>query len=242
MFYCNPSYKDLLEQYGINSGETLYRFCDEGQLLYAGSISTVWRHRLGDFGIYAKRYRYSTPRWRYLFRKSRGKNELWSYKRFGQLGVPCAEVLCFAEKRKWGRFYQCVIVTKEITRASDLYVIFREKRLDSSLRIRIMEKLGHYVSVMHGARFYYHDLKLRNILWQEDSIDDEGLYFIDCPRGRNMPWHSYRSAMYDLKTLFKDARQVCSPPELKGFLEEYASCSNLSMSRLITDLDIGNLF
>jgi tRNA A-37 threonylcarbamoyl transferase component Bud32 len=105
-----------------------------------------------------------------------------------------------------------------------------------------MEKLGHYVAVMHGARFYYHDLKLRNILWQEDSIDDEGLYFIDCPRGRNKPWHSYRSAMYDLNTLFKDARKVCSPPELKGFLEEYVGCSNLSMTRLISDLDIGNLF
>lgn len=238
MFYCNPAYKDLFEQYGINSEERLYRFCDEGRLLYAGSISTVWRHRLGDFGIYAKRYRYATPRWRYLFRKSRGNNELWSYKRLGQLGVPCPEVLAFAEKRKWGRFYQCVIVTKEITRARDLYVVFREKQLDSPLRARIMEKLGHYVAVMHEKKFYYHDLKLRNVLWQEGSMDDEGLYFIDCPRGRNRPWHSYRSALYDLKTLFKHARQVCSPLELKGFLEAYAGRCRFSMTRLINDLNI----
>jgi tRNA A-37 threonylcarbamoyl transferase component Bud32 len=236
VFYCNPEYKDLFDQYGINSVETLYRFCDEGQLLYEGSISTVWRHRMGDCGIYAKRYRYSTPRWEYLFRKSRGENELWSYECFRQFGIPCPEVLAFAEVRKWGRFYHCVIVTKEIPHAPDLSVLFRDNRLESSLRIRIMEKLGHYVALLHGEKFYYHDLKLRNILWKEDSGKNEGLYFIDCPRGRKMPWHSYRAALYDLKTLYKHAHQVCSPTEWQSFLTAYAAHGRFSETNLMTDI------
>ena len=237
MFYLNPAYKDLFDQNGINSGEALYRFCDEGQLLYEGSISTVWRHRLGDYGIYAKRYRYATPRWRYLFRKSRGMNELWSYECFRQLGIPCPEVLAFAELRKWGRFHHCVIVTNEIPNACDLGVIFRGKKLESSLRMAIMEKVGHYVALMHGERFYYHDLKLRNILWKEDSGKDEGLYFIDCPRGRKMPWHSYRATMYDLKTLYKNSHQICSPAEWQSFLSAYADRSHFTITKLMVDID-----
>ena len=237
MFYCNPHYKDLLDRYGINSENSLSRFCHEGQLLYKGSISTVWRHRVGDCGIYAKRYQYATPRWGYLFRKSRGKNELWSYECFRQYGIPCPDVLAFAEVRKWGRFYQCMIVTKEIEHACDLNVIFREQRLESSLRIGIMEKVGHYLSLMHGKRFYYHDLKLRNILWKEDSGKDEGLYFIDCPRGRKMPWHSYRATMYDLKTLYKNSHQICSPAEWQSFLSAYADRSHFPITKLMVDID-----
>lgn len=227
----------MFDQYGINSGEMLYRFCGEGQLLYEGSISTVWHHRLGDCGIYAKRYRYATPRWRYLFRKSRGRNELWSYECFRQFGIPCPEVLAFAELRKWGRFHHCVIVTREIPRACDLDVIFREKRLESFVRMSIMEKVGHCVALMHGERFYCHDLKLRNILWKEDRGKDEGLYFIDCPRGRKMPWHSYRAAMYDLKTLYKNAHQICSPDEWQSFLSAYAGRSHFPITKLMVGID-----
>ena len=218
MFYCNPAYKDLFERYGINSEETLYRFCDEGQLLYKGSISTVWRHRLGDCGIYAKRYRYATPRWRYLFRMSRGRNELRSYEYFRQLGIPCPEVLAFAENRKWGRFNWCVIVTKEIPYAQNLYVIYKDKELDESLRLGMMRQLGQYVAFMHRNKFYHHDLKLRNVLRSGDG----GLYFIDCPRGNKRPWHSPRAEKYDLKTLYKHAAEVCSPLEWRTFLEAYA--------------------
>lgn len=242
MFYLNPAYKDLFDQYGINSVETLCRFCDEGQLLSAGSISTVWRHHLADCGIYAKRYRYATPRWRYIFRKSRGKNELWSYEFFRQFGIPCPEVLAFAEVRKWGRFYHCLIVTREIPLACDLSVLFRDKRLDSSLRTHIMEALGNYVALLHGEKFYYHDLKLRNILWKEDNGKNGELYFIDCPRGRKMPWHSYRAALYDLKTLYKHAYQVCSPVEWKSFLSAYESSSHFPIAKLMANIDKIHVF
>jgi tRNA A-37 threonylcarbamoyl transferase component Bud32 len=97
-----------------------------------------------------------------------------------------------------------------------------------------MEKLGQFVAVMHGERFYYHDLKLRNILWKQDCGKNEGLYFIDCPRGRKIPWQSYRAAMYDLKTLYKHAHQVCSPAEWQSFLAAYAAHSRFSETNLMT--------
>lgn len=208
----------------------------EGDLLTSGTISTVWRRTLGGFRVYAKRYRYSSPRWRYLFYKNRGRMEVWSYSRLRELGIPCPEVLAFCEKTRYGRFHWCLIVTKEIPNSRNLFDLLSTDQEDTSLRTRIMERLGHLVGIMHRQNFFHRDLKLRNIIWEDTDGSDVRLFFMDCPRGHK-GWHFSRSALYDLWTLHKHCRLVCTDKEWRTFLETYVTHSDFSIETLQRAID-----
>lgn len=223
-FYVHPAYRHGLEREGIVSPEALYAFCGRGTLVSQSSSSKVWKNELPEGGIYVKKYEYQPPSFRYWGRQSRGLREFLSYQAFVRMNLHCPDIVCFGEQRSLGRLCWSIIATQEIANACDLYQFFRNRTEPSyrALRLQMMQKLGMLVSTLHRHHFFHHDLKLRNVLWQENHGPDSILYLIDCPRGQYRRCNRSRAALFDLVSIYEHARQVCHPEEWQVLLQQYA--------------------
>ena len=169
--YFNSAYRDDLQQQGVTDAVALDHICSGQDLISSSAHSYVWKRRIGTIQVYTKKYEYSTRPWRYFLRPSRGSNEFACYRYLEQIGVLCPEVVCFAENRHWGRLTWTILMTREVTNATDLHTLFTADNLRQAQREAIVVNVGEIAARMHSHNFFAHDFKLRNILYQPGGGD-----------------------------------------------------------------------
>ncbi len=221
MIYFNKEYEAAFNRVGIKKESDVENFCGQGTLISSSSCSYVWKQQLGNNYIYIKKYDYPYS-FSYFLRPSKAYCEWNSYNFFQECNIPCAHVLCYAEKRILGRLCWAVIITLEIPNTIDLMKFFQEeKNIAATIRNEIIVELAKKIALLHQKHFYHHDFKPRNILYKHDSKKESLLYFIDCPRGKKYLWWKRKYMIKDLENMYRYAGKIWSKEEWQIFLQEY---------------------
>jgi hypothetical protein len=245
VFFVDPAWREKLARIGIAEGE-LWSQLEPGQRVSGSSHSACFRVELDDGDvIYFKRYVYPQKRWfEFMLRPGKAGVEAWAYATLQQLGIPTLDVLAYGEHRVLGSLVASFIVTREVPDSQDLSKYGPEiwYHLPSDERRRIYDeissKLITQMQKAHGANFFHHDLKWRNILLQQDGGGFTPVW-IDAPRASQMPMRRRRrGVVVDLSGLARIAISLLSKYDRMRFVWRYLGDSRLpgDASRLYRDI------
>ncbi|NUM34867.1 MAG: hypothetical protein HUU50_09995 [Candidatus Brocadiae bacterium] len=235
MIYINPDYKGIFHEFKLVETKEMMEFFQSGEMVSASSISRLWKKKLGEEMLYAKKYE-STYSLRYFCRRSRGMREFLAYRFFQSCGIPGPVVVYFEEKRLLGNLLWSFLVTQNIDSTVDLFSFFEKRPANGHLRQKIMESLAKIAWQIHSCGFYHKDFKLRNILLSTIEESNPKLYLIDCPKSVQKKSFSPRLALWDIVTLYKHTSFLCTPAEWQIFMDVYAKERGCDVNRLSQDM------
>ncbi len=227
VFLADPAWKERLARIGIAANKH-WELLELGQRVSGSPHSGCFRIEMDDGEvIYFKRYVYPPKRWfEFVLRPGKAGVEAWAYITLQRLGIPTLEVLAFAEYRKFGSLVASCIVTREVPGSQDLSQYGPDiwYHLQPVERKRIYDdvstKLIAQMQQAHGAGFFHHDLKWRNILLQKDGTTFTPVW-IDAPRASEMRLRHRRGVVVDLSGLARIAISILSKYDRMRFVWRY---------------------
>ncbi len=226
-FSADPDWRERLELIGLCQDSAWDTLC-AGERVSGSPHSSCFRIELEDGEVvYFKRYVYPPKRWfEFMFRPGKAAVEAWAYSTLREIGVPSLEVVAFGERRVLGSLAASFIVTREVPDTQDLSrygpEVWVHLPYDERMRIYkdVSGKLIDQMRLAHGAGFFHHDLKWRNILLQK--CEDGFLpVWIDAPRASRMVFRQHRGAVVDLSGLARIAISLLSKYERMRFVWRY---------------------
>lgn len=177
--------------------------------------------------FYFKRYTCSVKRGiQFWMRPGKGAVEAWAYRQLQALGIPTLDVVAFGEERVWGAFRSSFLISRAVPNSQDLsdfaleywYQMPQPQR--RQVYNEIVAQLLEQVRTAHGANFFHHDLKWRNIMVREE----DGHYttvWIDAPRASRMRLRRRRGVIVDLAGLARLAVSLLSLHDRMRFIAKY---------------------
>ena len=226
-FHVLPEWRERLAEIGIAEGTDWPRLA-VGRLVSRSPSTRCFEIPLEAGGkVFFKRYVYPPRKWlEFWLRPSKAAVEAFGYARLRQLGVPTLETLALGEVRSFGMLKGTFLVTRGVPNTTDMEAFARDfwRPMEARARRRVYEeistKLLQQVRRAHGADFFHHDLKWRNILIRQDT-DSYTPLWIDCPRARYQHLRRRRGVMVDLSGLARLALSYCSLYDRYRFLRRY---------------------
>jgi len=244
VFLVDPAWRERLVRVGIGEGQSWSQL-EPGQRVSGSPHSGCFRVELDDGEvIYFKRYVYPPKRWfEFMLRPGKAGVEAWAYTTLQQLDIPTLDVLAYGEHRVLGSLVASFIVTREVPDSRDLSKygpeVWYHLPLDERRRIYddVARKLIAQMQKAHGASFFHHDLKWRNILLQQDG-DSFTPVWIDAPRASQMHLRRRRGIVVDLSGLARIAISLLSKYDRMRFVWRYLGDSRQpgDASRLYRDV------
>lgn len=226
-FLVLPAWRRRLGELGIDGGRGWIGL-SRGELVSRSPATSCFRVPLEEGeSLYFKRYVY-TPRHllEFWLRPSKAVVEAFGFVRLRALGIPTLEVLALGEVRWAGMLRAACVVTRGISDTSTLADFARERWyfMSPAERRRVYRQIaGRLVEQLrraHGAKFFHHDLKWRNILIRRDE-DGYTPVWIDCPRAHSARLRCRRAAVVDLSGLARLAISYLSLYDRYRFLRAY---------------------
>ncbi len=243
-FAVDPAWQERLARVGLSKDLPWDRL-SLGQRVSGSPHSSCFRVELGDGEVvYFKRYVYPPKRWfEFMFRPGKAAVEAWAYATLKRLNIPTLEVVAFGERRRLGSLEASFIVTRAVPDTQDLsrygpevwyHLPPDERRL---IYEDVSKKLILQMQQAHGAGFFHHDLKWRNILLQKRE-DGFMPIWIDAPRASRMPLRRHRGVVVDLSGLARIAITLLSKYDRMRFVWKYLGDSRRpgEASRLYRDV------
>ena len=162
---------------------------------------------------------------------SRYRREVRNLQYFSALGLRTPTVIACGQEYRHGLLQRSVLVTAEVTDASDLAALIRDKGIyacgTASAR-SILAQVAISAQILHAAGFYHKDLKPRNILVRHNGEQPE-LFFFDCPSGHRPPkFMLHRGIVRDLAHLEDGLRGHVRRTDLLYMYRQYRGCQRLS--------------
>lgn len=214
--------------------QALFPSLDESLTLEGEEINANWMSRLVKVSrtgkaYYVKSYTSRGRGLRKFIGRSRLRAEWENLQKFSKLGIPCARVVAYGERRKLG-VYSGVLVTQEVPDTLDLQSLVQQQHpifLEQQWRRYVISRLSESVRTLHLHGFVHNDLKWRNILVKPRT--DTEVYLIDCPLGRSMfgPFLS-RGKVKDLACLDKVGKRKLSRQDRLRFFLAYKNRDRLN--------------
>jgi len=226
-FLVDPAWKEQLARIGLHE-DLPWSELEPGKRVSGSPHSACFRVQLDDGEVvYFKRYVYPPKRWfEFVLRPGKAGVEAWAYATLQQLGIPTLDVVAFGEQRTFGTLVASFIVTREVPASQDLSkygpLVWYQLPPDERQRIydNITTKLIAQMQKAHGACFFHHDLKWRNILLQQQD-DDFTPVWIDAPRASRMRLRRRRGVVEDLSGLARIAISLVSKYDRMRFVWRY---------------------
>ena len=228
---------------GVNSDRDWAEFA-EGEVIAASSKTNCYRVAMGDETVYVKRYVYtSSNKIRHWCLPSKPMTEVFGFQQLQRLDIPTLDVLAYGERRVLGSLRAAYIVTRAVPDSMSLedfvrtkWVDFPEEEKRRSFQ-KIRQQLLNQIRLTHGAHFYHHDLKWRNILVHKNNDQCE-LVWIDCPRARFSWIAPRREAIVDLSSLARSAIIYLSVYDGYRFLKDYLgpNATHKQTTKLLRDV------
>lgn len=201
---------------------------EQGELVSRSPSTRCFRLTL-DSGevVYFKRYRYAVKKWlEFWLRPGKAAVEAFGYARLASLGIPSLDVVAFGEQRLFGMLQAAFLVTRAVPDSLDLARFAQEvwRPLPPPERRRLYREIAGQLLLQlqraHGAGFFHHDLKWRNILIQRQG-DRLVPVWIDCPRAEERSLFRRRGVVVDLSGLARLALGYCSLRDRYRFVRDY---------------------
>lgn len=194
----------------------------------------------GDRFVKTRDFR-SHPKYRWKFwprlRRSKAAREAHCYEIMRSLGVPCPNDVRVSETRNlFGLLVASEISMELLTDATDLrFLCLREEYQhllgDSRFRRALVDRIAHYVGIMHAHDFFPLNLHFRNIMVETSAEQlPPAIWFIDCVSGQ-ICHHPRRRRYYlvkDLAFLYQDARRWCTARERVRFMHQLLGRNKLT--------------
>jgi len=219
-----PDSGDAGEELRSMSFEELYDL-ETATVAVRPSLGSVGHVTIGPETFYIKKYKSpGKKKIRFLF-KSKARREFENQLRFRRLGINIPEIVLFRERGLIRR--RAILVTRGIPRAATLLELLSARPTTGPAADfnGLAEKLADIVHRIHDSGFVHNDLRMRNVLVQDDR-----LFLIDSPNGmvlRHVPFFLQRRKIKDLALLFEDAKRVCSAALMLRFFLLYARAGRL---------------
>lgn len=222
-----PDWEAPLARAGIRS-DGGWIDLEAGELVSRSPSTRCFRLTL-DSGevVYFKRYRYVMKKWlEFWLRPGKAAVEVFGYARLASLGIPTLDVVAFGEQRLFGMLKAAFLVTRAVPDSLDLARFAQEvwRPLPPPERRRLYQEISGQLLLQlqraHGAGFFHHDLKWRNILIQQQE-DRLVPVWIDCPRAEKRHLFRRRGVVVDLSGLARLALSYCSLRERYRFVRDY---------------------
>lgn len=227
IFFADPVWQERLSRVGLSKGLS-WDNVTVGKRVSGSPHSSCFRVELEDGEVvYFKRYVYPAKRWfEFMLRPGKAAVEAWAYSTLKQLGIPTLDVIAFGERRVFGTLASSFIVTREVPDTQDLSKYGPEVwcHLPEDERRRVYQDISKQLikqmQKAHGADFFHHDLKWRNILLQESESGMTPVW-IDAPRASRMRLRRHRGIVVDLSGLARVAISLLSKYDRMRFVCRY---------------------
>ncbi len=226
-FLVDAACEQQLRELGIHADMDWLNYAD-GELVSDSPTTRCCRITAQDGSVfYFKRYTCSVRRGiLYWMRPGKGAVEVWAYRQLQELGIPTLDVVAFGEERVLGAFRSNFLISRAVPNSQDLsdFALEQWYQMPQPERHRVYNEiviqLVAQVRTAHGANFFHHDLKWRNIMVQEEN----GHYttvWIDAPRASKMWLRKRRGVIVDLAGLARLAISLLSLHDRMRFLAKY---------------------
>ncbi len=226
-FEADDAWKAALQAAGISSGNKWIKAVGD-ELVSFSPATRCFRYQLNDKRtVYFKRYVYRRKHWlEFWMRSGKAGTEVFAYQQLANLGIPTLEPVAYGEYRRFGMLLATCIVTPEVPNAVELtkfaletWYQMREPERSEVYR-EVAAKLVSQMRTAHGADFFHHDLKWRNILIQRNSAGYTPVW-IDAPRADIRRLRRKRGIMVDFSGLARMAVAVLSVHARMRFICQY---------------------
>jgi len=162
-----------------------------------------------------------------VFRRMTGKlfctwptrpfSELAVTQEIGRRGIRTVDTIAAVVERMWGPFYRGWLVSRELTDARDLWLVFKSG-LSKETAIHLLGAVGRAIRRMHEAGIYHADLNVKNILVRTENGHHE-VYLIDFDKARLQAGRiSALHANRNLHRLLRSVRKL--DPQRRFFSEQ----------------------
>ena len=226
----DPRSRGWLTALGLDSCAAIVKVFASTEAPSKSTVTIIQRRvQLSDQStrtVFYKLYRYTSPSWKFWWRRSKARCEFENYAALEKLDIPTARrVVCGEMRDAIGRLSRAFIVTEEIPRAWTLPQFIEEfcpnRTTFDNRRLRdgLCRQLATLVRRMHDGGFFHHDLVWRNILVTWEPPAAPKMWWVDCPRGGFS--RQRRRQIKDLASLDKMASMHCSRTERLVFLKSY---------------------
>jgi hypothetical protein len=191
--------------------------------------------------VYFKRYVYRRIRLKHWLQPSKAAVEAAGFSELKALNIPTLDTIAYGEHRRFGLLTAAFIATSGMSNVIQLDQFLARQWIDMSRQARavILKQLQailiEQLHSAHDAGFYHWDLKLRNILLQNNPGKPQ-LIWIDCPRSRRQAANHFNSVITDLAAMARVGCRVLTPGQQMRFLLDYSNNDRTYARRLFRSI------
>lgn len=216
---------DTFEQALLDSGEKLgehYRLTTIGSSKFARVYKLTIRFDDGDHVVYYKQYLCRSA-WDFIkdfVRANRAERAFKAAEMLGKNGFDAPAIIAMG-KYKGGLFHtKSFLITEEIKEAKQIYQIISDSKLGIQDKRELIRAFGQTIGKMHAKGIFHGDLRLGNILTQQDK-GRWMFFFLDNERTRKFNHLPARLRLKNLVQINMFQTATISNTDRMRFFKEY---------------------